>query len=216
MEEISQHERKVLRRLYAILDAGEMGYAVAAANVDSRAVKMLFKTYARQRADFKAQLQHWDLHEGRSHYSLMSILSMIHRGRIDILAAMTIGELNRDRVVLKEVLVGERAALREYRRAIESAPPNRLGEVVRKQYDAIKDAMDQVQLMRGRDGKQLVIRLYDNDAAARQAVRALQEALLTASMPDEVYVEADTQDYFLVGHSQLLETILSGACGGAL
>ncbi len=216
MEEIDRQGRKALRRLCAILDAGEKGYAVAAANVDNRAMKMLLKSYARQRADYQAELQEWAADDGPNRYSPIRTMAMIHRGRINIFAAMTIGDLNRERVVLKEVLVGEWAASREYQKALRSALPGRLDELLRVQYEGIRAAVEQIRLMRGNAGKQLVLRLYDSDAAARRAAAALQEAGLTRSRPDQVHLEAEMQDYIPAGHSRLFETILSGACGGAL
>ncbi len=51
MERSNRRASKALDYLYRIVEAGEKGYAVAAANVDNRGLKLLFKSYAQQRAD---------------------------------------------------------------------------------------------------------------------------------------------------------------------
>ena len=43
-----------------------------------------------------------------------SVPAIVHRGRMNIFAALTIGERSRERVVLREILVGERAAVTAY------------------------------------------------------------------------------------------------------
>ncbi len=216
MEKMNGRASRALALLYAILDAGERGYAVAAANVNNRALKLLFRTYARQRADFKAALQKWMKPAGTGRHSLTDFMAMIHRGRVNIFAAMTIGDWNRERVVLKEVLVGERASLRAYRRALEAGFPLDLREVAQQQYEAIQATMQQVAGMRGKDGKQLVVRLFDTDADAQRATRALQSAGFASSALQRTSVEGETEEYRENRNATIWETMLSGAAGGAL
>ncbi len=103
---------KAIRHLCTIVEAGEKGYAVAAANVNNRGLKLLFKTYARQRADFKNELMN-ELDKMAAESSTAgSLPAMIHRGRMNIFAALTIGEQSRERVALREVLVGSERRLR--------------------------------------------------------------------------------------------------------
>ncbi len=216
MDGIDGGTRRVLGHLSVILDAGERGYAVAVANVNNRALKMLFKTYAKQRAEFKAELQEQAGQSGTGFHSLIEFMAMIHRGRINIFAAMTIGDRNRERVVLKEVLVGERAALRAYRRALDASLPGTLSDLIRKQYGAIQQTTSQVELLRGKAGKQLVMRLYDGDTEARRAAKALQDAGFASTSIEKIPVEDATDQYHGDGNATVFETILSGAAGGAL
>ncbi len=108
----------VIRYLCTIMEAGEKGYAVAAANVNDRGLRLLFKTYARQRADFKKELIH-ELNARAADIKIAgSFPAMIHRARMTIFASLTIGEQSREHVLLREVLVGERAALKAYEKAL--------------------------------------------------------------------------------------------------
>ena len=216
MKQMNGRARRALNHLYLILDAGERGYAMAAANVNNRALKMLFRTYARQRADFKAELQGQTPGLRIPIYSLVGFLAMIHRGRISIFAALTIGEQNGERVVMKEVLVGEAATLRAYERALSSGLPAGLAELVRKQSQAVQETVEQVELMRGKHGKQVVMRLYDSDGDARRAEKMLQQAHMGSSPMDTLAVENETEPYDDGMRGTMFETILSGAAGGAL
>ncbi len=216
MEESNRHVVMLLDHLYLILDAGERGYAVAAANVNNRALKLLFKTFARQRAEFKGQLREQIENLRAQSPSMIRMMAMIHRGRINIFAALAIGELNRERVVIREVLVGERAALRAYQKALNSGLTEQAKGLVERQYQAVQDVVQQVRLMGGSNGRQLVVRLYDGEAEASRAVKALQHAGFDPKGMEKVPVEQAVQLYEAGGRSTLFETMFSGATGGAM
>ncbi len=186
---------RVVRHLCTIVEAGERGYAVAAANVNNRGLKLLFKTYARQRADFKNELIH-ELSAVAADIKIAgSFPAMIHRGRMNIFAALTIGEQGREHVVLKEVLVGERAALKAYETALRSPVLADIKEIVQRQYASLRKVVDEVELLRGIDGRQMVVRLYDSDADAARAAKALKQAHFDASSIERVPVEKATELY---------------------
>ena len=77
-----------LRRLCV---AGEKGFEVVAANVSNRGLKVLLKSYAQQRASFVVALQDEIESLGGSWSERRSARGVIHRGRINIFAALTIG-----------------------------------------------------------------------------------------------------------------------------
>src|SRR5690349_23527388 len=79
---------KTLASLYKIVEAGEKGYAVASANVNNRALKLFFSSYAQQRLNFKEEIFTEMERLGGSHKPRSSLLGIIHRGRIDIFATM--------------------------------------------------------------------------------------------------------------------------------
>jgi uncharacterized protein (TIGR02284 family) len=209
---------KALSSLYRIVEAGERGYAVAAANVDNRGLKLLFKSFAQQRANFKTEIfkmmQYLESHVRVPGSGLTSILAMIHRGRIDIFAALTIGDENVEKVVLKEVVLGEGVALRAYENTLKKDLPPDVRELVAHQFNEVRQVVEQVNLMRGRDGKRLLIRLYDTETDANHAVQRLQEAGFHQEDIERVAVDRSTVLYTGRG-TTILETILSGAVGGA-
>jgi uncharacterized protein (TIGR02284 family) len=210
---------KALSSLYGIVEAGELGYAVAAANVNNRGLKLLFKSFAQQRANFKneifSEMQHLNGHVRPPRNGVSSVLAPIHRGRIDIFAAMTIGAENVEQVVLKEVMLGERVALRAYQNTLEKDLVPETKKMVAHQFEEVDQVVDQVQQMRGQDGKRLLIRLYDTEADANRALQKLAEAGLVQEAIEKIPVDKAGVLYMGKG-TTTLETILSGAVGGAL
>ena len=214
----SQRVVKALGYLYKITEAGERGYMVAASNVSNRALKILFQTFAQQRANFKDELnveiQRLGGHT-RGRRSL-DFLGMVHRGRIDIFAALTIGAENVEKVILKEVMVGERVALAAYENTLKKDLPPDIRDMVTRQYEEISKVVDQVRSLRGRNGKRMVVRLYDSNADAEKAVQSLKQAAIPE---DEIQKESLNPEKDLKLYrsgSTILETIISGAVGGAI
>jgi uncharacterized protein (TIGR02284 family) len=213
----SQRVVKALGYLYRILEAGERGYAVAATNVSNRALKVLFRSYAQQRAKFKDEI-FVEIQRLGGHARLgSSFLGMIHRGRIDIFAALTIGAENVEKVVLKEVMIGERVAIRAYEKTLKLDLPPQTREIVARQFEEVRKVVEQVRLLRGQNGKRMVVRLYDSEADARQALQSLKKAGLSekAIEMENLNQRSDLELYKGRG-TTILETILSGAVGGAI
>ena len=193
MDRSNRESIGALSHLYSIVEAGERGYAVAAANVNNRGLKLLFKTYARQRADFKQEFKAELERMTGGFRPGSSFPAMIHRGRINIFAALTIGEQSRERVVLREVLVGERAALKAYENTLATLLPTGVKELIQRQYQAVQKVVHEVRLMRGIDGKQLVVRLYDSEADAARAVKALKQAHFDTASIEKSSIEQATE-----------------------
>jgi len=210
-------DRSVIRtlgHLYKIVEAGERGYVNAAANVKNRAIKMLFKSYAQKRAGFKEEIFLEMQLRGAIDRPSSSILGAIHRGRVTIFAAMTIGEENIERVVLKEVLFGERVAKLTYERILRQRLPDETRAMVQRQYDEILRLLEQVQNMYGKNGKRLVVRMYDTKEAADEAIRRL---MASEYPPESVKKQSVMPLQIYRGDGpKVLETILSGAVGGAI
>ncbi len=204
-----------LHYLYQIVEASERGYAVAASSVKNRAIKVLFKSYAAKRARYKqdifAEMQRLGAKSRPGH----SILGAIHRGRVTIFAAMTIGEQNMEKVVFKEVALGERVALYTYKKTLQTALPEETRTLLQRQYEDIRILLDRVQLLRGRNGKQLVLRLYDTVAAADKAIQSLKKSNYASETIKKVPLDPVEMIYSENG-IKVTETTLSGAVGGAV
>ncbi|NJN79639.1 MAG: PA2169 family four-helix-bundle protein [Anaerolineales bacterium] len=205
---------KSLNRLYQLVEASEKGYAVAACSVNNQAIKVLFKSYAKKRATFKEEIWAEMQRLGSTVKPASSILGAIHRGRVTIFAVMTIGEENIERVVLKEVLLGEKVARYYYERILKKDLPETTRAIVQKQYEDVQQLVEQAQSMLGKNGKKLIIWLYDAEKDADKAVnqlktsgyaiQSIQKHGLSAS---QMYTEKSIK---------VSETALSGAVGGAI
>jgi len=213
----SQRVVKALGYLYRIVEAGERGFAVAAKNVSNRALKILFRSFAGQRAKFKdeiiAEIQRLGGHARLG----SSFLGMIHRGRIDIFAALTIGAENVEKVVLKEIMIGEKVAIRTYEKTLKMDLPIETREIVARQFEEVRKVVEQVRLMRGQNRKRMLIRLYDSEADARQALQSLKQAGLSENAFEiENVNHLRAMELYKGRGTTILETIVSGAVGGAI
>lgn len=208
----------IVASLYKIVEAGEKGYAVAASNVSNKALKALFKTYAQQRLKFKDEIFAEMQRLGGHAKPRNSILGAIHRGRIDIFVALTIGAENREKVVLKEVMLGEGVALRAYKRILKKDLPPETRIIVERQLQEVLKIVDEIRLMRGRNGKQLLVQLYDSQSDAEQTLLSLNDAGVSKSEVEiEDFSGISGGDLYNQGRgTTIFETIISGAVGGAI
>lgn len=206
---------KVLGRLARIVDAGEKGYAVSAANMDNPGLKILFKSFAQQRADFKNEILAEIKHLGGNAKLRSSVLGTIHRGRIDIFAALTIGKAERERVVFKEVLLGEKTALRTYEKTIKAELPSEIHQMVSRQYEQVQHLVERVRLLLGRAEKRMIVRLFDMTEDVDVILTALIDSGIQSIETEKVNIDDSLKLYEGRG-SAVLETSVSGAVGGAL
>ncbi len=200
-----------LRRLCV---AGEKGFEVVAGNVSNRGLKVLLKSYAQQRAGFVRALQDEIKSLGGSWSERRSVRGVIHRGRINIVAALTIGPLNVEKTVLKEARRGENAIVKAYENALSKELPASTRELLERQLEAIRAAREEVELLIGGEETQLVVRLFDTVADAELAGERLEAAGFPRGDISAVSI-ADLEFYEGAG-STVGETIISGAFGGAL
>lgn len=206
-----------LNRLYRICQAGARGFEVVAENASNRGLKVLLKTYAQQRAQFARELEEAIHNLGGETSRRRSIRGIVHRGRIDIKATLTIGQQDVENVVLKEAMLGENAAVRAYQKALQNEMPAETKTMLQQQAREIQAVSDQVKLLRGRSGRRLVVHLFDSDEALEEAVEALEENAFSTDNIDTLTLDEVTGVYEAsVQATSVDETIVSGAVGGAI
>ncbi|MBK8987081.1 MAG: PA2169 family four-helix-bundle protein [Chloroflexi bacterium] len=206
---------KTLNNLYKLCRAGERGFKTVAKNVDNRGLKVLLKTYAQQRRQFALDLKAIIEQTGGEVNEKRNIRGIIHRGRIDIVAALIIGPQNVENMVLKEALVGEKTVLAAYKHALTKQLPDKAAALIQNQLEAIQAANEQIERLCGRPDERLVVRLFDSDQDATKASLALVEAGFSENSIEAVDFQhiVDLQ----AGQSKSLdETMISGAVGGAI
>ena len=217
MTSVNRGALRRLNHLYQICKAGERGFEVVAANVTNRGLKLILKTYAQQRAQFadelKGEIQR--LGGAVSEQEFLLLLGMIHRGRIDIFASLTIGAQNVENVVLSEALLGENTAVNAYQRAMATVLPAETRALLERQYQQVKETREQVALLRGQSGRRLVVRLFDSEQDVEAALRALEQAGFLREGIETVDVKQVTSVYTGKGN-RVSEAVFSGAVGGAL
>jgi uncharacterized protein (TIGR02284 family) len=204
-----------LNRLYRFCKAGERGFLVVSENASNRGLKVVLKSFAHQRAVFAKELKE-EIHRlGDEISERRSIRGIIHRGRINIRAALTIGPHNVENVILGEALNGEKVVLKAYRQTLDEDLSDETQAIVKRQYDELLQVRDQIELLRGFEGRQLVVRLFDTEQDVQVANQALEEAGFDQSAIEVADVKQVTSVYEGQG-STVSETLLSGAFGGAI
>jgi uncharacterized protein (TIGR02284 family) len=197
------------------VEAGEKGYAVVASNVRNRALKILYRVYAQQRLRFKEELFAEIRRLGGHTRPRSNILGILHRGRIDIFTALTIGDESVEGMILNEILVGESAALRAYEKTLQADLPAETRQIVERQFEEVRRIVEEARLMKGKDGKRLLIRMYDSHKAATHAVQELKDAGFSESAI-EIRSWEHAMDLYQGRGTTVRETVMAGAAGGAL
>jgi uncharacterized protein (TIGR02284 family) len=209
--------RNALVYLYKIVEAGEKGYAVVASNVRTRALKILYKSYAQQRFQFKEEIFAEIQRLGGHARPGSNFLGLVHRGRIDIFAALTIGAENVEKVVLKEVLLGEKVAVKAYEKTLKKDLPPETRDILERQFDEVRNVVEQVRLLKGQNGKQLVLRLYDSKTDAEEALQSLKrDGFSETAIEMESWNHGIHRELYKGRGTTILETMISGAVGGAI
>ncbi|MFW5940224.1 MAG: ferritin-like domain-containing protein [Chloroflexota bacterium] len=205
-----------LNRLARLCIASEKGFNVAAENVKNRGLKVMFKTYAQERSQYAGQLQAAVESLGGEPAQGGGPLAAIHRGWINIKAAMTIGQPATEAVVLSEVVRGESVAVRTYEDAMERAMPNDLRPDIAAQHERIQEVHGRVQELQGRDGRQLVVRLFNDEDSVGEAVSDLADAGFDPQQMERVPLK-DVLTVYEGQHvaNTTVESALAGALVGA-
>lgn len=137
---------KTLNDLIEVLKDGEQGFTTAASDVKVPELNLVFTRYALQRAAFAAELQARVLALGADVETSGSIAGSIHRGWINLKAALS---TNEPHAVLAEAERGEDAAVAAYRKALEGTPHDApTQDLLGRQYADVKAAHDHVKMLR--------------------------------------------------------------------
>lgn len=203
-----------LEHIYKNLVVSEKGYAVSAVNVKNRGLKVLLKSFAQQRTRFKAEAMAEMRRLGGKPKTWSGLLSTVHRGRINIFAALTIGKDEREQAVLKEILIGERFIIQSYKQTLKKGLTPEARQLIARQLEDIKKVVDQVTLLYGREGRRLVVRLFESEKDADTAELEMKNAGLRPDVVVRVKMK-DIVDLYESNNTIISETVISGAVGGA-
>jgi uncharacterized protein (TIGR02284 family) len=120
---------------------GQEGFKTAAEGVKNEEFKELFYSYSQQRANFAGELQDEVRRLGGDPEDSGSVTASLHRGWMDLRAAVTGGE---ESSVLAECERGEDAAMSNYRSAFNVDLPANVRQIVERQFAEIKEAHNRI------------------------------------------------------------------------
>ena len=208
---------KIFNKLIRVSKDGEAGFRVASESVRNRGLKALFRSYAQQRAQFVHELQSEVEKRGHSSRQKGSFLASIHRGWINIKAAMTIGPQKTEEVVIAEVHRGEKTAIRAYLSALDQALPSESAQIIDDQFAAIELVSARIDRLKGSSGKRMVIRLFDQEVSVRRAIEELQERGFPKESISRIDMEKEVTFYQgEEANSTVGESASAGALGGTI
>lgn len=207
---------KALRYLCRIIEAGEKGYAVSAANVNNQGLKILLKSHAQQRSRFKSEILAELRRLGDDGLKLgNSVRGILHRGRINIFSALSTGNEERANIILKEIMVGEKVALKTYESTLKKELSVNTRELISRQYAEVKKVVEQINLIKGRDGLRLIVQLFNSEKQAKIAIQILGNAGFQLESVQQISIH-DSIEFYTARNATVFETSISGAVGGAL
>ncbi len=139
----------ILNSLIETCKDGQQGFQNAAENVKTADYKSLFSELALQRQQFAAELQGLVAGLGKDAEDSGSIAAALHRGWIDLKAALTSGD---EHAILAECERGEDSAVAEYRDALEHDElPANIRHVIQQQSMGVQASHDRVRDLRDRE-----------------------------------------------------------------
>jgi len=130
-----------LNGLIKICKDGQDGFRDASENVKHSDLKTVLSGYSLQRSKFAGELQQLVIDLGEEPEKSSSIASAVHRGWIDLKAALTRGS---DRAILAECERGEDHAVNAYRDALGEDLPANIRETVSTQCATVQSAHDDI------------------------------------------------------------------------
>lgn len=211
MKQLNDEIVSTLDELVALNQASELGFETAAEHARQPALKVLLRTFARQRARFAEELRAEILTWGGVPHPRRNLLAALHRGWIDLKAGLTVGRANETRVVLLESLRGEQHARQHYRTAMQRLLPVAVLDRLEQQVASIEEVCTQLEQLAECGDEQLVLQLFPDDQSARRVATAL------APIPTQVTSVQEGAAYTCQCQRQrVLECASAGALSGAV
>jgi len=143
-ERIMKTNEAVISTLNNLIETckdGENGFRTAADSVTNNQFRTLFNAYARQRAQFAAELQAEVRRLGGDPERTGSSAGAMHRGWINLKAAVTGGD---EGAIIAECERGEDSAVKNYHEAQQAGLPGGVQAIVERQYMHVQAAHDRI------------------------------------------------------------------------
>jgi len=131
----------VVSKLIATCVDGEQGFVTAAEGIRDPQIKALFQRYARQRHDFRLELERAARRFGKRPDTSGSVAGTLHHAWMDIKSTVSRGD---EAAIVSEAERGEDSAVRAYQDALNAGLPTDLRGIVQRQFTEIKAAHDRV------------------------------------------------------------------------
>jgi len=202
-----------LNQLIRLSIAAELGFETAAEHVKNRGLKLYLKRYAQQRAHFVDELHQELTRWGGTMRIARNPLAALHRGWIDIKAALVIGRDQEALVVLRECLRGEQVAIEIYRQTRQAVLPVAVDELLQRQATQIQHVHDQLCHLAECSDEALLVQLFEQPASTQTVVAQLAAGGIATA---QIQATPVTQVGAYMCHCQRQRLLESSSAGGLL
>lgn len=141
---ISDEVIEALDKLVEVNRDCEKGFQEAAAKIDAPPVKLFCLEQSQSRAKFAGELQAQIFSLGVEPEDTGSVTGALQRGWMNLKSALGGG----DHAILAVTESGEDHAIKAYQKALEEALPDRVREIVERQFHGVKQAHVKVKELR--------------------------------------------------------------------
>lgn len=173
-----ESDRKLLttvNHLIAVDNESTKNFYAAAEQVENRAVKLLLKAYAQERAQFGRELRAVLPQADRDAAESTSALNFFQRGWLDLKAAMVVRRHRRHQVLLDDLHDLEASAVDAYREAAALSLPAAVQTVVNHQYERVRTVYDRVALLAKELEQRLALRLFNKTEDTAGVIQRLEQ-----------------------------------------
>lgn len=202
-----------LNQLIRLNIASELGFETAAEHVKNLALKLYLKSYAQQRAQFVDELHQELTFWGGAMRIARNPLAALHRGWIDIKAALVIGRDQEALVVLRECLRGEQVAIESYRQARQAVLPVAVDELLQRQATQIQRIYEQLCRLAECSDDALLVQLFEQPESTQAVVTQL---VAGGIVTEQIQATPVPQISAYACHCQRQRLLESSSTGGVL
>lgn len=152
MNQPSMKPDEVISTLNSLIELnrdGQKGFQEAAEKIDAPLIKTFCFEQSRSRAHFVGELQTLVHSLGEEPDNKGTISGALHRGWMDLKSALGGG----DRAILAATETVEDHATSKYRNALAESLPADVRDIVERQFESVKQAHDNVKVLRDSLGK---------------------------------------------------------------
>ena len=220
----NQHEvQTTLNALIQINNESKRNIYAVAEQIENRALKLLLKAYAQQRARFAHELQRDGTQADDSSLESSFSSGFFQRGWLDLKAALLIRRQRRHRILLSELAELETNTLQAYAKATATDLPVALRSMIDRQYEQVRTVYNRLELLAKQLEQRVALRLFNEDQEAGQVVARLEQMgipsseLIVIPVEDIAIYQDDEQARPRAKREAIITGVLLGAiAGGAL
>lgn len=162
-----------INHLIQVSNESKRDFYAAAEQMENRALKLLLKAYAQERARFVRELQQSITQTPAAPAG--NPLGFFHRGWLDLKAALVVRRQRRHRLLLAELEQLESQTVNAYAKAATQGLPADVRTIIERQYERIRTIHNRLDVLSKQLERRVALRLFDQVEEADQAIARLAQ-----------------------------------------